>query len=113
MRALWTEAVGAETLSGRFLKSKPQLRIRRKGPLGARGLSAQRFKGLSREGVDLYLEVLWEELTDVPFDEDALGQLILAVNWYHFPAGTEREEIWHWFDVRHSKGVAYLMRTKS
>ena len=26
-----------------------------------------------------------------------------------FPAGTEREEIWHWFDRRHSKGVAYLL----
>ncbi len=24
-------------------------------------------------------------------------------------AGIHREEIWHWFDVRHSKGVAYLL----
>ena len=23
--------------------------------------------------------------------------------------GIHREEIWHWFDVRHSKGVAYLL----
>lgn len=26
-----------------------------------------------------------------------------------FPAGTHREDIWHWFDERHSKGVTYLM----
>ena len=26
-----------------------------------------------------------------------------------FPAGTNREELWHWFDKRHSKGVAYLL----
>lgn len=26
-----------------------------------------------------------------------------------FPAGTHREDIWHWFDERHSRGVAYLL----
>ena len=26
-----------------------------------------------------------------------------------FPAGTPREDIWRWFDERHSKGVAYLL----
>ena len=26
-----------------------------------------------------------------------------------FPIGTHREEIWHWFDERHSKGVYYLL----
>lgn len=25
------------------------------------------------------------------------------------PAGTDREEIWHWFDEMHPKGVAYLL----
>ena len=27
----------------------------------------------------------------------------------NFAAGTHREEIWHWFDERHTKGVAYLL----
>ncbi|MCI9258461.1 hypothetical protein [Acutalibacter sp.] len=26
-----------------------------------------------------------------------------------FPADTFREDVWHWFDDRHSKGVSYLM----
>lgn len=32
-----------------------------------------------------------------------------AAPFLHFPAGTDREEIWQWFDQRHSKGVAYLL----
>lgn len=26
----------------------------------------------------------------------------------HFPVGTDRAEVWKWFDSYHSKGVAYL-----
>ncbi len=26
-----------------------------------------------------------------------------------FPAGTHREEIWRWFDERHTRGAAYLL----
>lgn len=59
--------------------------------------------------IDHDLEKLWLELGDVPFDEDEDGRLILSVNWFGFKKGTDREEIWHWFDERHSKGVAYLM----
>ena len=55
---------------------------------------------------DKELEKLWSKFGDVPMnpetecmDEEFLG----------FPVGTHREDIWHWFDERHSKGVAYLM----
>jgi len=55
---------------------------------------------------DKELEKLWSEFGDVPMnpetecmDEEFLG----------FPAGTHREDIWHWFDERHSKGVVYLL----
>lgn len=67
------------------------------------------IKGLSREAVDIYLEVLWDELGDVPFDENESGELILAEDWYHFKAGTERDEIWHWFDKLYSYGVYSLL----
>jgi len=30
-------------------------------------------------------------------------------DWNGFPAGTHREDIWHWFDENHSKGVGWLM----
>ena len=62
---------------------------------------------------DLEIEKLWEELEDVPFDEDEYKDLILSEDWYHFKAGTEREEIWKWFDQKHSKGVAWLLYQKN
>lgn len=29
--------------------------------------------------------------------------------YYIWPKGTDKEDIWHWFDEHHSKGVAYLL----
>lgn len=56
-----------------------------------------------------YILRLWDELADIPFDEDENGELILAENWHCFSAGTPREEIWHWFDARTSGGVVTLL----
>jgi hypothetical protein len=61
------------------------------------------------EEIDTKLEKVWDELEDVLFDEDDNGELVLADNWYLFAKGTSREDIWHWFDERHSKGVAWLL----
>ena len=61
------------------------------------------------EELDTYLEEKWDELADVPFDENEEGELLLEGNWFMFDKGTSRDEIWHWFDKRHSKGVAYLI----
>lgn len=59
---------------------------------------------------DLDLENLWLELADVPFDDnDPDVDMTLAENWKWFSKGTPREEIWRWFDERHSKGVAFLL----
>lgn len=66
-------------------------------------------KSISQKEVDKKLESLWEELEDVPCDEGENGELILSVDWEGFKAGTECEDIWHWFDELHSKGVGYLM----
>lgn len=64
------------------------------------------------------LEGFWKNLSDVPFSEDEYGSLVLEKEYklmfgnreiVAFPAGTEREEIWHWFDEKHPKGVIYLM----
>ena len=54
---------------------------------------------------DEFLEKLWCELTDIPIDEEEC----LDVDWQGWPKGTHREEIWHWFDEYHSKGVGWLM----
>ncbi len=70
------------------------------------------IKSLDQKDIDLFLESLWDELGDVPFDENESGELILAEDWYQFKAGTEQDEIWHWFDENHSKGVYYLLYEK-
>lgn len=57
---------------------------------------------------DAEIEKLWDELTDVPFDESEYD-LMLSDNWFIFEKGTKREDIWHWFDKYHSKGVGWLM----
>lgn len=55
---------------------------------------------------DNALERLWAEIRDVPMnpETECMEEPVLG-----FPAGTHREEIWHWFDERHSKGVVYLL----
>lgn len=64
------------------------------------------------------VEGFWKNLEDVPVYEDEDGKMLLEKDYRlmigtrevtMFPAGTEREEIWHWFDERHPKGVAYLL----
>lgn len=55
---------------------------------------------------DSDLEYLWELFGDIPMDpefETMEGQFL------HFVPGTPREDIWHWFDEHHSKGVHYLL----
>ena len=59
---------------------------------------------------DADLEKKWEELSDIPFDEaDTPSGLILAQDWWIFPKGTDREDIWRHFDNAHSKGVHHLL----
>lgn len=55
---------------------------------------------------DKELESLWLRLTDVPMNPETEE---IEEAFLDFSPGTHREEIWHWFDERHSKGVAYLM----
>lgn len=55
---------------------------------------------------DMELERLWEELEDVPMDPETE---CIEEAFYIWPTGTDREEIWHWFDERYSKGVPYLL----
>lgn len=54
---------------------------------------------------DTELENLWNSLVDVPMNENEQ----LEDDWFIFPKGTDKEEIWHWFDEQYSKGVSYLL----
>lgn len=46
---------------------------------------------------DAVLEALWKQLDDVPMNPETEE---LEAAFLHFPAGTNRLEVWHWFDDR-------------
>jgi len=45
---------------------------------------------------------LWEELGDIPIDENES----IDVAWHIFPKGTDRVEIWQWFEKEFNLSVA-------
>lgn len=55
---------------------------------------------------DEQLEALWEDFGNVPYNDETET---IEEDFLSFRAGTHRYDIWHWFDERHSKGVAYLL----
>ena len=55
---------------------------------------------------DAKLEQLWGEFADIPMNPETEK---MEEPFLHFPAGTDREDIWSWFDERHSKGVVHLL----
>ena len=54
---------------------------------------------------DKELEDLWLNFEDTPIDENEN----IDDDFMFWPKGTFREEIWHWFDKMHSRGVGWLM----
>ena len=59
--------------------------------------------------LDKMLETLWAALEDVPFCENE-GVEYLDDDYLDFEfETTTKEDIWHWFDERHSKGVHFLL----
>jgi len=51
------------------------------------------------------LEKYWDKLGDIPVDDDGNIQ----ESFLYWPEGTDREDIWHWFDEKYPGGVAKLM----
>ena len=60
---------------------------------------------LNKKFSDEQLEKLWGILGDVPVNDDDE----IVERFMNFPAGTHKEDVWHWFDEKHSKGVYVLM----
>lgn len=58
------------------------------------------------EDRDALLEEIWEKFGDVPVNQETEK---LEDDFLHFKKGTDKEDVWHWFDERHSKGIAYLL----
>ena len=49
---------------------------------------------------------LWEDFGDVPMNPETET---IDEEWNGFPAGTFREDIWHWFEREFDVSVAELM----
>ena len=54
---------------------------------------------------DKSLDLLWGGLSDIPFSENKDGDLLSDEPYYIWPIGTDRDDIWHWFDELYSKGL--------
>lgn len=55
---------------------------------------------------DTALEEMWRQFADVPMNPETE---CIEEEFFGWGPGVSRDEIWHWFDRRHSKGVAYLL----
>lgn len=55
---------------------------------------------------DELLEELWSQFGDIPMNPETECIEAPFLGW---GPGVNRMEIWHWFDRRHSKGVAHLL----
>lgn len=42
-----------------------------------------------------YIDNLWGEFGDLPMNPETER---IEQEWNHFPVGTHREDIWHWFE---------------
>ena len=79
-----------------------------------KGEELKTFQELVREekstlyGVDKKLKEAWEKLSDIPVNDNGeIAEDFCPIPI--FPKGTNREDIWRWFDAFYSTGVAGLM----
>ena len=54
------------------------------------------------------LEIFWDKLGNIPVNDDG----IIQEQFLWRPKGTDREDIWHWFDEKYPGGVIKLMGLK-
>ena len=45
---------------------------------------------------------MWEKFGDIPVDKNGIT---IEQDFYIWKKGTEKEDIWHWFDVRVTGGI--------
>lgn len=47
------------------------------------------------------LHALWAKLGDIPTGDSGDNADCLEEPFQHFPVGTHREDVWHWFEAQH------------
>ena len=58
-----------------------------------------------QDTIDKNVEALWKEFQSVPVDRN--GNLMTV--WKAYPKGTNKNEVYEWFNRHHSKGLSYLI----
>ena len=53
-----------------------------------------------------FIKELWHKLGDVPMNPETEQ---IEEGFYIWNAGTDREDIWHWFDEHYDRGVVALL----
>jgi len=64
---------------------------------------------LKKRNRDKELELLWNDLKDIPCIENDDSKLVIDVDFEYFDKGTNVEYLWNWFDENHTKGVGWLI----
>ena len=76
---------------------------------------------------DEQIEALWSIFADIPLNYAEDGSTLVPIEGYEkstsepcldedfwiWPRGTCQQEVWEWFDVHHSIGIASLMHKAS
>ena len=62
----------------------------------------KKYHNLKEYEYENTLDSLWEDLAYIPVDEDSI---YIEEDFYIWQKGTEKEEIWHWFDSRLKEGI--------
>lgn len=83
---------------------KDRKRLKELEDAQSRRLSLQDMETLKQR--NKLLEDKWLELENIPFNPETEKS---EAPFMHFPIGTDKEVIWHWFDERHSKGIVHLL----
>lgn len=60
------------------------------------------YSYISEEEYQNTLDILWEQLADVPVDETGT---FIEDFFYSWKIGDKKEDIWHWFDERVTEGI--------
>lgn len=60
------------------------------------------YSYLTEEEYNNTLDIMWKELGDILVDENGIA---IEQDFYIWKKGTEKEEIWHWFDNRVIGGI--------
>ena len=63
----------------------------------------------NKDDCDKFVERLWKENTDIAWNENERGELVLDQNWRGFPVGNfTQDDLFRWVDEFHSKGVGWV-----